>query len=431
MRDAERCDEELGRQPRRTPPRGCTARRRSRSCSDLVAGAERVRPLGTRHSFTDVADTTGDLVSTQDLAGEIEIDTRPAPWCGSPAGSGYGDLAATSGRSGWALATMASLPHISVAGAIATGTHGSGDRTGSLAAAVAGLELVAADGELRTRRARATPTSTATSSRSARSASTTHVTLDIEPTYDVRQDLYTDLPWDVAVEHLDELTAQRLQRQPLHRLAQRPVDQVWLKSRDTDAAGRPVGRRPGDRDPAHARRCRHRRGHPAGRRRRAVEPPAPALPDGVHARAAARSCRASTSSRAPRRRRRSGGCAALAPSFDGLLQVTEVRTIAADELWLSGAYGGDVVGLHFTWVRDVPGVYAVLPAIEDALLPLGGRPHWGKCFAGGRGPRCGRLYPRFDDFRALADRVDPSAQVPQRVPRARISGLARGSARRV
>ena len=93
-----------------------------------------------------------------------------------------------------------------------------------------------------------------------------------------------------------------------------------------------------------------------------------------------------------------------------VLQVSEVRTIAADDLWLSGAYGGDAVGLHFTWVRDVPGVYAVLPRIEDALLPLGARPHWGKCFLA-TAARLAPAYPRFDDFRRLADRLDPGRKL--------------------
>ncbi|MDF1604536.1 D-arabinono-1,4-lactone oxidase [Nocardioides sp. YIM 152315] len=93
-----------------------------------------------------------------------------------------------------------------------------------------------------------------------------------------------------------------------------------------------------------------------------------------------------------------------------MLQVAEVRTIAADDLWLSGAHGHDVVGFHFTWVRDVAGVHAALPAIEDALLPLGGRPHWGKCFLAGAS-RLRSLYPRFDDFRELALRADPGGKL--------------------
>jgi xylitol oxidase len=89
-----------------------------------------------------------------------------------------------------------------------------------------------------------------------------------------------------------------------------------------------------------------------------------------------------------------------------VLLVSELRAVAADGHWLSSTYGRDVVGVHFTWVRDPERVHAVLPAVEDALLPLGARPHWGKCFVAGVG-ELEPLYPRMADFRALRDRVDP------------------------
>jgi xylitol oxidase len=96
----------------------------------------------------------------------------------------------------------------------------------------------------------------------------------------------------------------------------------------------------------------------------------------------------------------------LAPRLAAVLQVSELRTVAADDHWLSSAYGHDVVGVHFTWLRDEEQVYAVLPAIEEALLPLGARPHWGKCFVAGV-RELDPLYRRMSDFRALRDRVDP------------------------
>ena len=101
-----------------------------------------------------------------------------------------------------------------------------------------------------------------------------------------------------------------------------------------------------------------------------------------------------------------GACARIAKVVAPLLLVSEIRTVAADELWLSSAYGTDVVGLHFTWVRDQAGVEAVLPALEDALLPLGARPHWGKLYLDRDGV-VPSLYPRLDDFRALARSFDP------------------------
>ena len=89
-----------------------------------------------------------------------------------------------------------------------------------------------------------------------------------------------------------------------------------------------------------------------------------------------------------------------------VLQVCELRTVAADQHWLSSSYGHDVLGVHFTWLRDEERVYAVLPAVEEALLPLGARPHWGKCFVA-EADAIAPLYPRLADFRALRDRVDP------------------------
>jgi xylitol oxidase len=100
------------------------------------------------------------------------------------------------------------------------------------------------------------------------------------------------------------------------------------------------------------------------------------------------------------------GVRAIAKVVAPLLLVSEIRTVAADELWLSSAYGTDIVGLHFTWVRDQAGVEAVLPALENALLPLGARPHWGKLYLDREGV-VPSLYPRLDDFRDLASSFDP------------------------
>src|SRR4051812_14081682 len=153
----------------------------------MVARNDRVRALGTRHAFTDLADTTGVLVATGDLPHDIEVDADRGT-VRVAGGVRYGDLAEHLARHGWALATMASLPHISVAGAVATGTHGSGDRTGSLAAAVAGLEVVGPDGEVRGFSRGDADFDGHVVSLGALGV-VTHLTLDIEPTYDVRQDL--------------------------------------------------------------------------------------------------------------------------------------------------------------------------------------------------------------------------------------------------
>jgi xylitol oxidase len=372
---------------------------------EIVAGSERVRALGTRHSFTDVADTAGDLVSTLGLPAVVDLDTERRCVHVS-AGVRYGELAEELQRQGWALATMASLPHISVGGAIATGTHGSGDRTGSLAAAVSGLEEIAADGTLRTL-TRTDPHFAGHVVGLGALGVTTRVTLDVEPTYDVRQDLYTDLPWDVAIANLDALTSAAYSVS-LFTDWTAGVGQVWLKSRATeppvDLWGAPAATATLHMLAGADVEAVTRQGGVAGPWNRR-------LPHFRMEHTPSRGEELQSEYLVPRDRavEAIGRLREQAAAFAGLLQVSEVRTIAADELWLSGAYGRDTVGLHFTWVRDVPGVYAVLPAIEDALLPLGGRPHWGKCFLAAA-DRLRPAYPRFEDFRALAGRADPSGK---------------------
>ena len=369
----------------------------------IVAAADRVRALGTRHAFTDLADTSGTLVSMLDLPADVEVDEATSS-VRVAGGVRYGQLADELARQGWALATMASLPHISVAGAVATGTHGSGDRTGSLAAAVSGLEIVGPDGELR-RVVRGDADFAGSVVALGALGVVTHVTLDVEPTYDVRQDLWTDLPWDVAADHFDELTSSAYSVSLFTDWVSGRVGQVWLKSRDTtpsaDLWGAPaatgtlhmlagadiaaVTEQGGASGPWHQRLPHFRMEFTPSR---GEELQSEYLVPRTQVREAIERLRG------------------LGPTFAHLLQVSEVRTVAADDLWLSCAGGQDVVGLHFTWVRDVPGVYAVLPKIEAALLPLGARPHWGKCFVATT-EELRPLYPRFNDFRDLVLRVDP------------------------
>ena len=135
---------------------------------EIVAGAPRVRVLGSRHSFSDIADSA-ELISLDALPANPSVD-RAAGTVTVGASIRYGELAAVLETEGLALRNLASLPHISVAGAVATATHGSGDANGNLATAVAGLELVTSGGELVTAVAGRPPTSTASSSGSGRSA---------------------------------------------------------------------------------------------------------------------------------------------------------------------------------------------------------------------------------------------------------------------
>jgi xylitol oxidase len=374
---------------------------------EVVARAPRVRALGSRHSFTDLTDITdtdaGVLVSLVDLPTTVEVDerTRTARVTGRAA---YGEVATRLHAAGWALGNLASLPHISVAGAVATGTHGSGVENGSLATAVASLDIVGPDGELRTTSRGDAEFEGSVVALGALGV-VTALTLDVEPTYDVRQDVYTGLTWEALAAELETITSSAYSVSLFTRWTDAGVEQVWLKSRADTAPTELFGALaatttmhmleggvtesvtqqggvPGpwlDRLPHFRMEFTPSRGE---------ELQSEYLLPREHAPAAIERLRSLGQRMAP------------------VLQVCELRTVAADQHWLSSAFGHDVLGVHFTWLRDVERVYALLPAIEQALLPLGARPHWGKCFVA-RAAELAPLYPRLADFRALRDRVDP------------------------
>ncbi|MGW5242143.1 D-arabinono-1,4-lactone oxidase [Monashia sp. NPDC004114] len=370
---------------------------------ELVAREPKVRALGSRHSFTDITDTSGVLVSLADLPTAVEVDerNRTARVTGRAA---YGEVATQLEATGWALGNLASLPHISVAGAVATATHGSGVGNGSLASAVAALDIVGPDGELRTV-ARGDADFDGSVVALGALGVVTALTLDIEPTYAVRQDLYTGLPWATLAESFDAVVSDAYSVSLFTRFEDDGIYQVWRKSRGSEAPADFFGAPPAtstlhmlEGGPAESVT---QQGGVVGRWldrlphfRMEFTPSRGEELQSEYLVPRGRALEAVDALRGLRER--------MAP----LLQTCELRTVAADDQWLSSAYERDVVGIHFTWLQDEPALYAVLPAMEEALLPLGARPHWGKCFVAGA-VELAPLYPRFADFRALRDRVDP------------------------
>ncbi|SDP73299.1 xylitol oxidase [Pedococcus dokdonensis] len=372
---------------------------------EVVTGSERVRALGSRHSFTGITDTDGVLVSLADLpdVAVVEVDADAAT-ATVGAGAAYGAVAMELERQGWALATLASLPHISVAGAVATGTHGSGDSTGSLAAAVAGLELVGADGELRRLRRGDADFDGSVVGLGALGI-VTRITLDLEPTYAVRQDVFTGLSWDAVEQHFDAITSTAHSTSMFTRFEAEGVRQAWFKSRAADAPTETFGALAAT-GPLHMLEDA-----PTESVTDQTGVPGPWLDRLPHFRmefTPSRGAELQSEYLVPRR----SALAAIAElrrlsaTMAPVLQVAEIRTVARDALWLSSSYDTDVVGFHFTWLLDEAAVYAVLPEMEAALLPLGARPHWGKCFVA-QAAELAPLYPRWEDFRGLRERVDP------------------------
>jgi xylitol oxidase len=371
----------------------------------IVAAAPHVRVLGSRHSFTDIGDSE-ELVSVDTLPADVAVD-RAARTVSFGAALRYGELAEALHPEGLALANLASLPHISVAGAVATATHGSGDANGNLATSVAALEIVTSDGEVVTVQ-RGDPAFEGMVVGLGALGAVTRITLDVEPAYEIRQRVFEGLAWDALFEHYDEITAAGHSVSVFTRWAD-TTDQVWLKSRVGDAPeevradlfGAPaatVDRHPilGI-DPVNCTPQLGRPGRWSDRLPHFRMGFTPSVGEEIQ-----------SEYYVPRRHAVPAidAVRALGATLRPVLQVCEIRTIAADRLWMSPEYGTDTVALHFTWTRDPEAVRRVLTDLEAALEPFEFRPHWGKLFVADRSAIAPR-YERLPDFKRLVGRLDP------------------------
>lgn len=372
---------------------------------DLVASSDRVRVLGTGHSFNTLSDTTGTLIRLDRLPLSLSIDEASAT-ATVPAGARYAEVATQLHQAGFALANLASLPHISVAGAVATGTHGSGDRSRTLADAVVGLEFVDASGEVRRLAAGDADFPGAVVSLGALGV-VTRLTLRIEPSFTVAQEVRLDVPLDAIASAWDEVFGSAYSVSVFTDYASGTA-RVWLKRRTDMPAPAWSGGRPADApehpipgaDPA---ACTPQLGVPGPWHERLPHFRADLVPSAGDE---------LQSEYFVARTDASAALAALRGIGDRIapvLHIAEIRTIAADELWLSPAYGRDTVGFHFTWIRDPEAVLPVVRLVEEALLPLDARPHWGKVWLADPASVVAR-YPRAGDFAALRRRLDPAGK---------------------
>ena len=376
----------------------------------LVAREPRIRAVGTAHSFSDIADTSGVHVSVARLAGDVEIDADRQV-ARVPGGLRYGDLARALQTRGWALGNIASLPHISVAGTVATGTHGSGDRNPTLSAAVRGLDLVLASGD-RHRLDVGDPAFEGAVVALGALGVVTTVDLAVEPAFDVRQYVVDGVSHAAVLADLDAAFGAAYSVSLFTTWGPDLVGQIWMKRRDDTDGPWPGGGflggtlADGPRHPLPGHDAIHctEQGGVAG-------PWHERLPHFRLEFTPSSGDELQTEYLVPRAEAAGllRDLEALAPRIHPLLHVSEIRTMAADRLWLSGAYGRDTVGIHFTWQKR-PEVLGLLPELDEVLGARGGRPHWGKLFAVDPADLAAR-YPRFADFADLARHLDPDGKL--------------------
>ncbi|WP_297110378.1 FAD-binding protein [uncultured Devosia sp.] len=377
-----------------------------------VRSSHKVRVLGSGHSFNRIADTNGTLISLSKLKRNISIDAE-AQSVTIDGGATYADIAPQLHRAGFALANVASLPSITVAGAVVTATHGSGDGNKNLSAAVSALKLITTDGELISLKRGDAAFEGAVVSLGSLGV-IVELTLDIVPSFDIRQNVYLNLPMATVTNRLDELMSRAYSVSLFTRWQGETTDQIWVKARAQ--AGEPAEeifgatpatipchpipgmdgtsctRQMGVVGPWHERLFHFAIGSTASAGAElqseffVARKDAPTAIEALHA---------------------------VQDTFAPALFISEIRSVAADNLWLSSAYQQDTIGFHFTWKPDWEPALSAIGAIEATLRPLRARPHWAKVFTM-PSDEVQALFPRLTDFCDLADRLDSASKFRNR-----------------
>jgi xylitol oxidase len=376
----------------------------------VVRRHPRLKVLGTRHCFSDIADSRHAFVSLRNTNAVVALDAS-AGTVTIEGGMNYGQLCPLLEAKGYAVHNLASLPHISVAGACATATHGSGVTNGNLATAVRALEIVTADGSvIQVSRANNRDDFDAAVVGLGAFGVVTKVTLAIQPTFQVQQYVYEQLPFSQATEHFDTIVSAGYSVSLFTNWQTDSVNEVWVKRRIDDRSPRLDGAaffsaRAATKNlhpiaELSAENCTEQMGVPGPWYERLPHFRMGFTPSSgtelqaeyfVPSRNAVDAIRA---------------IARLGPRIGPHLLISEIRTIAADDLWMSPCHKQASVAIHFTWKQDWPAVRALLPVIERELAPFKARPHWGKLFTVSPAVLAS-LYERLPAYRDAAVRYDP------------------------
>lgn len=373
---------------------------------------QKLRVLGTRHCFNSIADSRYNLLLLKPMQ-EMTLDAESRLVTVGP-GVTYGQLGPYIDAKGFALHNLASLPHISVAGACSTATHGSGEHNGNLASAVSSLELITASGDLVKLSRESNPAEFEGAVVGFGALGViTRVTLKVQPTYRVRQYVYQDLPLRQMQDHFEDIQASGYSVSLFTDWRNKKVSEVWIKCRVGN--GRPFSAP----EELFGAKLAHRNLHPiaglsAENCTEQMGVPGPWYDRLPHFRMGftpSAGKELQTEYLLPRKHAVEAILAVerLQDQVSPHLLISEIRTIAADDLWMSTAYQRPSVAVHFTWKPDWPAVRSVLPVVERELSPFHPRPHWGKLFTMAPAELRSR-YERLGDFLKLAAKYDPKGK---------------------
>ncbi len=377
---------------------------------EVVKHCDKLKALGARHSFNGIADSTANQISLKKLDSmTLDIKARTVT---VGAGVTYGALSPYLYKNGYAVHNLASLPHVSVAGACATGTHGSGLKNGNLSTAVSGMEMVTADGEVVTlsREQHGERFNGAVVALGALGV-ITKVTLDVQPTFDVSQVVYENLPLEKLEKHFDEIFGAGYSVSLFSDWQNHRATQVWIKRRMDQNGGEAA--KPEFFGATLATHKLHPlAGHSAENCTEQMGIPGPwfeRLPHFKMNFTPSSGAELQSEYFVPREKGYQAILAVeeLKDAITPHLFISEFRTIDADNLWMSECYKRAAMTIHFTWKPEWPAVKAALPLIEAKLAPFDARPHWAKLFT--MAPEVVQSrYTRLNDFKKLATHLDPN-----------------------
>jgi len=376
----------------------------------LVTSLEKQKAIGSTHCFNDIADSPLNQISTRKLNQMIRLDEE-ARTVTVEGGILYGELAPQLHERGYALHNLASLPHISVAGACATGTHGSGMSNINMAGKVRAIELITPSGEL-IKMDRSHPDFYGSVVSLGALGIVSRITLKVEPTYQVRQDLYQNLPLQSAKDYFDEIMTSGYSVSLFTDWQNQQISQVWVKRRTdqplrslnadfygataatrnlhpiTEMSPENCTQQMGESGPWYERLPHFKMGF------------TPSSGDELQSEFFVGRENAVEALLALER---------IKDTIYPQLMISEIRAIAADQHWMSTCYQQDGIAFHFTWKPNWSEVRQILPKIEAELAPYAVRPHWGKLFT--VEPEVLRSrYPKIDDFLALTRKYDPEGR---------------------
>ncbi len=380
---------------------------------EFVKKQASMKVLGTRHCFNKIADSNHQFLSLKEMDKVVALDTE-ARTVTLEGGMTYGHLCPYLDSKGWALHNLASLPHISVAGACTTATHGSGEKNGNLATAVSGMEIVNAAGEVvQLLRGKNQEEFQGAVVGLGALGVTTKITLDIQPSFQMQQYVYEDLPLSELKGHLDAIESAAYSVSLFTDWQKPRINEVWLKCRmdhepKFDAPAEFYGAKRATRNvhpiiELSAENCTEQMGVPGPWYER--------LPHFRMGFTPSAGKELQSEYFVPRHNAVEAILAMqrLGDRLGPHLMITEIRAIAADELWMSPCYEQPSVTIHFTWKQDWPAVSKLLPVIEKELAPFRPRPHWGKLFAISRA-QLHSAYEKLPEFIKLSRKFDPQGK---------------------